>query len=81
MLNMKYVIELNYGYIETTYGIYHTFRITDPEDKTKKNLCSEFMQDLDYDPETSDEFFNYDSMILELPDSIVEKIIEDYRRN
>lgn len=35
---MKYVIELNYGYIETTYGIYHTFRITDPEDKTKKDM-------------------------------------------
>lgn len=88
----KYEIELYYGYEESTYGIYHAFEAVSKNDKVDSDeMARALAEDLDCievnddnEEEISDRF-NYNSMFIALPQSVVDQIkadaIKEYREN
>ena len=78
-----YQIKLYYGYEENECGIYHSFRAEDPDVKVDSD---EIARDLaeQLDREADDVRFNYGSMYIDLPQSVIDKIqgdaITQYRK-
>lgn len=74
----EYEALLHYGYQRShdTYETYHSFELADADDKTDcAVIARELAESLDTTPE--DEDFNWNSMLVRLPDSLVRKIQED----
>lgn len=69
----KYQAEIFYGYQECEDGIYHAFELTDPDTRKDEDDMAEKLADL-LDTEPSDDRFDYDSMYVALPESLVERI-------
>lgn len=71
-----YKIELYYGYEDGESGIFHAFCATDPDiiDDDLK-MGKRLAETLDLD--VNDKNFNWDSMYITLPDSLVQKIKKD----
>ena len=78
-MNKSYNIELVYGYEDSTCGIYHSFIALDPEVmEGREQIEEELMEDLDCSEEDlEDGTFNYDSMDIALPETLVAKIKAD----
>jgi len=69
----KYQAELFYGYQECESGIYHSFELADPDAHTDVFKASERLAELlDTKPGSTD--FNFDTMYVDLPESLVERI-------
>ncbi len=76
MVRKKYQVELHYGYQETDCGIFHSFVATDPEKPADvTEMGKTLAESLDTTVEDSD--FNFNSMYISLPDSVVARIKED----
>lgn len=72
----NYQIELYYGYQEGDEGIYHAFSTVDPaESPDSSNIADELACLLDTTPE--DERFNWDSMLIKIPESILDRIRQE----
>ena len=72
----KYQVELFYGYQEGECGIYHSFELTDPDESADAGEMAEKLASLlDTKPDNSD--FNFDTMYVDLPESVVKKIKAD----
>ncbi len=72
----KYQIELFYGYEDGECGIWHSFESHDPDAQTDGDEVKERLADsLDISSDSVD--FNYDSMYIDLPESLVKKIKDD----
>lgn len=72
----KYQAELFYGYQECESGIYHSFELVDPDAHTDVFAASERLAELlDTKPGSPD--FNFDTMYVALPESLVERIKTD----
>lgn len=71
-----YQINLYYGYEENECGIFHSFHAADPDDPYDEKVSDAIGQKLaeQLDREPDDDCFNYDSMYIDLPDSVVAKI-------
>ena len=72
----KYQIELFYGYEDGECGIWHSFEAHDPDahiadDEVKERLAYSL------DVSSDSDYFNYDSMYIDLPESLVKKIKDD----
>lgn len=75
-MDKKYAIELYYGYEEGECGIYHSFRALEPGHAVNEDLIAkDLAEQLDCVPE--DDRFNHNSMYIDLPVSLVEKIQQD----
>lgn len=72
---MVYQVELFYGYENSDTGIYHAFLAEDPSDQRGEEMSDELAEMLDLD--TDDESFYWDSMYINLPDSLVKRIKDD----
>lgn len=68
----KHQIELFYGYEELEYNIYHAFLAKDPEEKCGDEIADELAEMLEV--KADGDSFDWDSMYIDLPDSVVEKI-------
>lgn len=72
----KYQIELFYGYEDGECGIWHTFEAHDPDARSDEAKIKERLADsLDISSDSVD--FNYNSMYIDLPESVVKKIRDD----
>lgn len=72
----KYQAELFYGYQECESGIYHSFELADPEVRTDVFKASKRLAELlDTKPGSPD--FNFDTMYVDLPESVVKRIKAD----
>lgn len=81
---MKHKIELFYGCERGEEGVYHSFLTGDPDDHSDLETVEKALADmLSLDPD--DQSFNWDSMYIDLPDSVVEKIkaegVKEYLEN
>lgn len=72
----KYQAEIFYGYQKCEDGIYHSFELTDPDARKDEDDMVEKLADL-LDTEPGDDRFNYDSMYVALPESLVDRIRAD----
>lgn len=71
-----YQIKLYYGYEEHESGIFHAFQATNPDEEVDSNAIGrDLAEQLDREPD--DDCFNWDSMYVDLPDSVVVKIKAD----
>lgn len=88
----KYEIELFYGYEESPYGIYHAFEAVGMDDDLDScDMEKELAQALDCievedsGEEVVSDRFNYNSMFIALPQSVVDQIkadaIKEYLEN
>ena len=69
----NYQVALYYGWQETEDGTYHAFSAEDPDKlPNKQNIANELAALLDTTPE--DQRFNWNSMNIRIPDSVVAKI-------
>lgn len=76
MKKSEYNIELYYGYEEGECGIYHAFEATDPSVCADTAAMGEHLAEmLECEVESND--FNFDSMLIRLPDTVVERIKKD----
>lgn len=71
----KECVTLNYGYQETENGIWHAFEATDPSDHVDTDKMTHHLAKL-LDTTSDDNRFNWSSMDIRLPDSLVRKIKE-----
>lgn len=71
-----YQIKLYYGYEESECGIYHSFRAEDPDGKVDSDEIAQCLAE-QLDREADDEQFNYNSMYIDLPQSVITKIQAD----
>lgn len=66
-------IELYYGYVETTYGIAHSFEVKDPEEcADDEDIAKALAENLHTTRDNP--AFNFDSMYLDIPQSVIERI-------
>ena len=68
-------VELNYGWQNShdTYETYHAFELTDPDEQADSGLIANTLANaLDTSPDDDD--FNWNSMYVRLPESLVKKI-------
>lgn len=72
----RYQIELFYGYEDGECGIWHSFEAHDPDAQTDGDEVKERLAD-SLDISSGSIYFNYDSMYIDLPESLVKKIKED----
>lgn len=79
-----YKVELYYGYEETDCGIYHAFEAVGIGDGVDSDeMCNDLAMSLDcleindYNEEVLSERFNCDSMLIALPQSVVDQIKSD----
>lgn len=72
----KYQAELFYGYQEGECGIYHSFELTDPEAAEDTTELAEKLAGL-LDTKLGSDDFNFDSMYVDLPATLVERIKAD----
>lgn len=70
-----YQIRLFYGYEETETGIYHSFLADDPDNGFCLERAEALANMLDVD--VSADNFNWNSMHIELPESVVHRIKEE----
>lgn len=72
----RYQVELYYGFENGENGVYHAIEAVDPDacvdDDTMK---ASLLEALELEPDCP--YFNYDSMYVALPDSVVERIKAD----
>lgn len=68
----KWQIELLYGYEDGECGIYHAFLAEDPDSSIDTDAPAKLAEMLDTTSDSQN--FNWDSMYINLPDSVVEKI-------
>lgn len=71
----RYEAELNYGWQNShdTYETYHAFEVTDPDvSADSEEIGKKLAEMLDTTPDDDD--FNWNSMYVRLPDSLVRKI-------
>ena len=72
----EYQIELFYEYEDGECGICHTFEVHDPDvHKNEDEIKERLVDSLDIPSGSVD--FNYDSMYINLPESIIKKIKDD----
>ena len=72
----KYKVNLFYGYEEGECGIYHAFKAVDPDgDHDDDQIGAELAEQLDCKPE--DDRFDYNSMYINLPESLIKRIQQD----
>ena len=72
---MGYQIELYYGFVDGEGGPFHVFEVMDPKEPTEEGIAKALANALD--TVESDENFDWDSMLLPLPNSIVQRIKAD----
>lgn len=70
-----YQVELFYGYEDNDQGIYHAFLAENPDEQCVDEIADKLAEMLDLDAD--DENFNWDSMYINLPDLVVQKIKDD----
>lgn len=76
MKNKTYEVELYYGYEDGESGIFHAFEAVDPNaDTDSEEMAANLAKLLDL--ELDDGSFNWDSMPIRLPDSLLERIKAD----
>ena len=72
-----YQAELFYGYQECEDGIYHSFELCDPSEKWDADDAAEHLaEQLDCTPD--DDRFNWNSMYVNIPDALIERIRRDF---
>lgn len=71
-----YQINLFYGYEEGECGIYHAFEAADPDAEINEDAMEKRLAEM-LQVEPQDDSFNWDSMYIALPDSVVERIKND----
>lgn len=72
---MPYNVELCYGYFEGECGTYHAFTLVAPEEDLPDDVEESLAASLEVDADSPN--FNWDSMHLNLPDAVVERIKAD----
>ena len=72
---MEYQIELYYGFVDGEGGPFHAFEVKDPKEPIEEGIAEVLANTLD--TVESDENFGWDSMLLPLPDSLVQRIKAD----
>lgn len=72
----NYQAELYYGFHETDTGIYHAFEAVDPAAIADSDMVAERLAEL-LDTTVNDDRFDYNFMLISIPDSLVERIKED----
>ena len=72
----KYQINLFYGYEEGECGIYHAFEAADPDAEINEDAMEKRLAEM-LQVEPQDDSFNWNSMYIALPDSVVERIKND----
>lgn len=72
---MGYQIELYYGFVDGEGGPFHAFEVKDPKEPVEDGIAEVLANTLD--TVESDENFDWDSMLLTLPNSLVQRIKED----
>ena len=72
---MEYQIELYYGFVDGEGGPFHAFEVKDPKEPIEEGIAEVLANTLD--TVESDENFDWDSMFLPLPDSLVQRIKAD----
>lgn len=70
---MKQEVELCYAWQETEEGIYHAFEVMDTEEKVDFDAVAEKLAEL-LDTTTDDQRFDWNSMRVSLPESVVKRI-------
>lgn len=68
----KYEVELRYAWVETDDGICHAFEIVDADDECGGDVVERLAECLDTTPE--DNRFNWDSVVVNIPEGIVKRI-------
>lgn len=69
----KWQVELFYGYEDGECGIFHSFIAEDPEPSAQNREVPEALAEM-LGIESDSQDFNWDSMYIELPSTVVEKI-------
>lgn len=69
----KYEVELCYAWHETEEGAYHAFELVDAEARVDFDAVAGKLAGL-LDTTTDDERFNWNSMRIRLPESVVDRI-------
>ena len=82
-LQEKYQVKLFYGWEEGECGIYHAFKAVDPNaDHNDDQIGAELAEQLDREPK--DDNFDFNSMYVNLPESLIKRIradaVQDYCR-
>lgn len=72
----KYQIELFYGYEDGECGIWHSFEAHDPDARIAEDEVKERLAD-SLDISSDSDNFDYDSMYIDLPESLIKKIKDD----
>lgn len=72
---MNYQIKLYYGIEDSESGIYHAFEARDPEADCCDNVEEVLANMLDKDADDPD--FSWNSMYINLPDSLISRIKAD----
>lgn len=66
-------IELYFGYVENTDGIHHAFEVVDPKACVDDgDMAKKLAKTLNTTPD--DATFNYNSMYLDIPASVIDRI-------
>lgn len=73
---MEKNILLYYGFEDGECGIYHAFEAADPEATADDEAVADRLADM-LDCEVGDDRFDFKSMLIRLPDSLVERIKEE----
>lgn len=76
MEKKQYQVELYYGYEISDCGVYHAFEAADPEAATDGDEIAAGLAEV-LDTSVDDETFDYNSMYIQLPDTLVERIKAD----
>lgn len=74
-MKADYQIHLFYGYEENEEGIYHSFYAGDPDAYHGEHIATMLADMLDISPD--DDRFNWNSMYVNLPQPLIEKIKAD----
>lgn len=72
---MPYHVELCYGYSEGECSIYHAFELVDPEEDFSDDVEESLAERLEVEADSPN--FSWDSMRLNLPETVVERIKAD----
>lgn len=72
---MPYHVELCYGYFEEECGIYHAFELVDPEEDFSDDMEESLAERLEVEADSPN--FNWESMRLNLPETVVDRIKAD----
>lgn len=73
-----YKAELYYGWCSShdTYDVYHAFELTDPKEQKDSSEIGDRLAEL-LDTTRDDDDFGFRSMLVNLPDSVVQRIQDD----